>query len=216
MATFNQISSHDYKSSSISNLRARIFWMLWETDTELFSNALTFQWIKDAINELNIRDVFYFQEMEWKFTLVEWENTIALPDWFKSIHRLRTYTEDTDTYWSDLDFTRPELYSEGTWSFTIRNNTLLLPTATDTTVYVVDYKWIPEAPANELSFSLIPKQYDEAIINYVVAKAKMMEWQMSDAHTFMVMFENAIDRIKLNSVRRSMTPIESFGMTKIV
>lgn len=214
MAVFNQISAHDYQSSSISNLRARIFWMLWETDTELFSNALTFQWIKDAIHELNIRDLFYFQDMEWEFTLTETKNKMPLPYWFKLYNRLRTYKDWV--YWDEIEYIRPELYNEEIWKFTIRNNTLLLPTATEDTTYRMDYKWLPQEPTNELSASLIPMQYDETIINYVVAKAKMMEWQMSDAHVFMTMFENSIERIKLNTIRRAMTPIESFWMSKVV
>jgi len=214
MALFQQISWHDYQSSSISNLRARIFGMLWETDTEFFPNALTFSWIKDAIYELNIRDVFFFQEMEWEFTLPEWENKVALPYWFKREKRLRVYADWK--YWSELEYIPSHLYNEWNWKFTIRNNTLFVPTAIDKITYRLDYIWIPDVPKNESDVSLIPMQYDESIINYVVAKAKMSEWMMNDAHTFMVMFENSIERIKLESIRRAMTPIPSFWMNNIV
>jgi len=186
--------------------------MLWETDTEFFPNSLTFQWIKDAIYELNIRDVFYFQSMEWEFTLAWWENKIALPYWFKKVNRLRSYN---DWYWAELVYVRPELYNESAWVYTINNNTLVVPESKDSSTYRMDYIWIPQIPENELDVSLIPKQYDETIINYVVAKAKMSEWMMNESHTFMVMFENAIDRIKLDSIRR-VKQEWNFWMSKVV
>jgi len=205
MSTFNKISSHDYQSSTMSNLRARIFWMIWETDTEMAPNSLVFQWIKDAINELNIRDVFYFQDMEWEIKLQDWENSVALPTWFKTNKRLRVYNDSEWTYWTELHYVQPHIYNESNTSFTMQNNKLLLPTSTWVTKYRIDYSWLPETPSNDLSYSLIPLQYDELIINYVVSKLKMSEWDMADAHTFMVMFENAIERLKLDSVRRAYT-----------
>lgn len=214
MSTFNKISANDYNSSTVSNLRARIFAELWETDTELFPNSITFQWIKDALNEINLRDTFNFQESEWLITLNETENKVSMPSSMKQLQKLRLYVDWVPS--TELDLVDRDEYSTTWTAYAIRNNTLLLPTAVEEVQYVVEYLWIPDLPANELSNSLLPSQYDQAIINFVVAKAKTMEWQMSDAHYFMKKFEQDIEKIKENSFRRTINPTEDFWMTNLV
>lgn len=216
MIEFKQISAHDYDSSTISHLRWRIFSLSWTwTDTESFPNSTMFQWIKQAISNINLSWTFYFQSMEWEFTLHKWDSEIALSSWFKRYLKLREYTEEW-WYWTEYSYIKPEFYEWWTNIFTIRWNTLIVDEVLQDITFRMDYNWHPEIPENELSASLIPIQYEAAIIHYVIALMKFEDWQMSDWHKFMWDYERLLVKMEYDSFRRSIRPTLWFTMTKVI
>jgi len=177
--------------------------MLGEQYSEEWMNKAIVNWLNEAINKICTRGDFPFMEAEATIYLKADQNTYQLPAGFKKIIKVLGTSEEYTHFRNREDFSKVSYYPYSGYS--LFNKTLIIDgsSVTPKQLKIRYYQYIPYYDESDMaSTSKIPRQYEDALIDYAVMRGKQQEELYDVAREHKELFEERFQEMIVDLTRR--------------
>lgn len=202
--------------STLESLTFRVRTLLGEQFTEEWKDVSVTDWLNEAINVICTKADFPFMESESVIYTNINQEAYQLPAGFKKVLKVYYRNLDGDNSQSDTsnlprDLVHrddPESLSSPFWypfeGYTLLGNTIIIPKPSQgRAIRLRYYRYLPYFDANNLqSRSLIPRQYEDMLIDYAVMRGRQQEEIYDVAQMHDTRFKARLDDMVFDTMRR--------------
>ncbi len=177
----------------LSDIKARIYYHLRDTNKDFFTDEGVEDWINDAYVDISAR--LGLLEREQTGTMTTYQLAFPTQTSTTELIDIREMTLGTEDHVEFVDLATWEAYKDAaavlshTLGRIFASNIELYPTPVSGTAYTLRYRYLPAALEDNTSTPALPLHMHVKLVYYAVAQGKYMDGDLGNADRFMSMYE---------------------------